>query len=401
MIEYVEVYAYDAAISGLKMLGVVDDFSSLIWKNVYYGVGEFEVYARATTANMGLLTKGRYLLTPNGGDTEVGILERVEISRSPEEGRMITASGRFAKSILDRRIIYTPLYDAGEGGNGYIWRCKPMILSGKVDAAACSLVRDNATNPPLPSHLLRGDRRLYHMVCNEEDAASRYPETITVSTGDAEEDAEKQVTFKNLLDYTDSLLEEYGLAARLELDRGDMLLHYRVFKGQSRTYSDHPAGEPIVFSEEMDNLASTDYVTDDTGKKTTAFIGGEGEGTDRKCAFAYEYIGGMERREVFVDASSITSEVEEGETAPTMEEYRKQLEAQGQQTVAQSPAEETLTGQMDLTNSRLRYRIDFNVGDVVTIEDSALGLASDVRILSVTEVQDENGYNIDMEYGNK
>lgn len=400
MIDYAEIY--QATDDGsLALFGVIDDFSSVIWKSSYYGVGQFEIYAPATEANLGLLKGGLYVLTPNTGDKEVGVIERVEVTYSPDEGRMVAASGRFAKSMLDRRIIYSPLYDAAEGGNGYIWRCKPMTLSGKVDAAACTLVQDNATNPHLPNHLLKGDRRLWHLVCDEADAASKYPETITVSTSGTEEDAEKQVTFKNLLDYTDGLLEEYGLAARIELDRGDMRLHYRVYKGASRSYSSHPEGEPIVFSEEMDNLTSTEYVYDESAKKTTAFIGGEGEGLDRKCAFAYEYVGGMERREVFVDASSITTEVEEGETPPTMEEYRKQLEAQGQQTVAQSPAEETLGGQMDITNSPLEYRRDFNVGDVVTIEDSVLGLSTDVRILSVTEVQDEKGYNIDMEYGNK
>ena len=404
MIEYVEIYSLEGGIgySRLELTGLVDDFASVIWKNDYYGAGEFEIYAPATEANMALLVPERYVMTSCGGTDEVAIIERVEVANSLDEGRMITASGRFAKSILDRRIVYTPVYDSGEGGNGYIWHCRSVTLSGKVDLAAISLVRDNAANPPKNNQYLKGDRHLPALGWNPGDYRSRYPETISISTEESEESAEKQVTYKNLLDYTDGLLEEYGLAARLFLYKDyDNLLHYYVYKGVSRTVRDHPEGEPIVFSMEMDNLLNTDYVYDVSPIKTTALIGGEGEGLERKCAFAYEWISGMERREVFVDASSITSEVEEGETPPTMEEYRKQLEAQGQQTVATSPAEETLSGSIDISNSTLRYREDFYLGDLVTVEDRFLGISADVSILSVTEVQDENGYNIDMEYANK
>lgn len=400
MIEYVEIYAFDG--SRLALEGVVDGFSSVIWKNSYYGVGEFEIYAPASQQNLDLLKGGRYVITPDGGDREVGIIERVEVTFSPSDGRMVAATGRFAKSILDRRIIYSPVYDAGEGGSGYVWHSSAKILTGRVDAAAALLVKENAAQPenPYPQYL-KGDRSLPVLAWNEDDGRTKFPETISVDTGEEEEDAEKQVTYKGLLDYTDSLLEEYGLGGRLWLDRDLMLLRYEVFKGELRARNDHFGNEPVVFSQEMDNLVSTGYVYDESAKKTTAFVGGEGEGTDRKCAFAYEWLSGMDRRETFVDASSITTEAEEGEPAVDLQTYRKQLEAQGQQTIAQAPAEETLSGEMDITNSPLQYRRDFYVGDVVTLEDSALGIATDVRILSVTEVQDENGYNIDIEYGEK
>lgn len=402
MIEYLEIYRlYEEGEPRLAMEGIVDDFSSVIWKNAYYGAGEFEIYAPATGNNLALLKGGNYVLTPEGGDREVAIIERVEVTSSIEEGRMVAASGRFAKSILDRRIIYTPVFDAGEGGNGYVWHCKAKTLSGKVDSAAAALVRDNATQYETGDPRLKGRRWLPVLRFDPSDAESKFPETITVDTSEGQEDAEKQVTYKNLLDYTDGLLEEYGLGAYLWLDRDTMRLRYAMRKGVPRTRDNHPEGEPVIFSQEMDNLVSTDYVYDESAKKTTALIGGEGEGIERKCAYAYEWNSGMERREVFVDASSITIKAEEGAPAVSLEDYRKQLETQGQQTVAQSPAEETLSGQMDITNSPIAYRRDFYLGDLVTMEDAFLGLSADVRILSVTEVQDENGYNIDIEYGDK
>ena len=42
---------------------------------------------------------------------------------------------------------------------------------------------------------------------------------------------------------------------------------------------------------------------------------------------------------------------------------------------------------------------DYYLGDLVTIEDKYINKLVNVRILSVTEVQDDNGYNISLEYG--
>lgn len=401
MIDYAEIYAADS-LGSLSLEAVVDDFASLIWEQRYYGVGEFEIYAPASAQNLAALKGGRYVRIPEGGDEEIGIIERVEVTADPEEGAMVAASGRMAKSILDRRIIYSPVFDAGEGGNAYVWHAKPTTLSGKVDLAAALLVRDNAAQPRDYDPRLKGSRKLPVMTwVDAEDGVSHFSPTISVDTGEGEQDAEKQVTYKGLLDYTDQLLEEYGLGAYLWLDRARMSLRYAVRQGRSRTRTSHPDAEPVVFSQSLDNLLGTTYLYDETAKKTTALVGGEGEGTERKLAFAFEWISGMERREVFVDASSITSEGEEGEPSLGLEDYRKALEAQGQQAVGSSPAEETLEGTMDLTNASIRYREDFAVGDVVTLEDERLGLARDVRILAVTEVQDANGYQIELEYGDK
>lgn len=56
-------------------------------------------------------------------------------------------------------------------------------------------------------------------------------------------------------------------------------------------------------------------------------------------------------------------------------------------------------GELDLTNSMNVFREHYNVGDIVTIQDNLLNKYINPRILSAIEVQDENGYKIDVEYG--
>lgn len=44
MIEYVEV----RSASTREIIGIIDNSKSIIWHDVYYGVGDFEIYAPCT-----------------------------------------------------------------------------------------------------------------------------------------------------------------------------------------------------------------------------------------------------------------------------------------------------------------------------------------------------------------
>lgn len=386
MIEYIEVREKATR----KLIGIVDTATSVIWKSVYYGVGEFEIYVSATPSNISILRKGNYV-TRNDND-ECGIIEHVENNDDETNGKMMTASGRFVKSLLDRRVVYSATLDGT--GYEYIWRCSPTMLKGNVETAVRGLIRDNAVDCKF-----NPNRNMEEIELNDDDV-SGIPDVISTSVDESDESSEsqsseKQVTYKSLLKYTDSVLQEYSCGARMYLDRDSLKFRYKVYKGEDRT-RDSKTHQPIIFSKEFDNLTSMSYLVDDSASKTTALVGGEGEGTERGCALVYDWIKGIDRRETFVDASSIT----QGDLS--VQEYRKQLESQGRQTISSLAETETLSGEIDMTNSNLRYGIDYNIGDMVTIEDKDLNKYINTRILAVTEVQDvqdEKGYNIDIEYG--
>lgn len=379
MIEYVEIRDKDTR----KVIGLIDTAKSVIWQTKYYGVGTFEIYAAATAENLEMLQEDNYITRIDRNDC--GIIEAVNITNTPQDGLMIVASGRFCKSILDRRIVYESTL-AGSGMQ-YYWTCTASILRGNVETAVRGLVEANAVNATDPN------RNIPEIYWTTADVTGLTEKIVIDADADTEESAEKQVTYKNLLDYTDGVLEEYKLGAKMWLDRDLLKFRYKVFKGIDRSRDNIEGNAPLIFSQDFDNLQSSNYTLDKSGLKTTALIGGEGEGTARKCAFSYAWIAGLQRRETFVDASSITQE------AMSVEEYRKQLEAQGRQTIASLQKIETFDGELDLTNSNLTLGEDYSVGDVITIEDKEIGKYINARILSVTEVQDDDGYKIDIEYG--
>lgn len=392
MIDYVEIRAKE----NREVIGIIDTAKSIIWKSVYYGVGDFEIYAAATPENIAMLVEGNYVTRTN--NYECGIIEYIEITENSEDGKMIVASGRFVKSILDRRVVFSALFSGT--GNDYIWYCAASVLKGNVESAVRKLIYDNAINAVGSRGEVGSYRNIPEIYWTEADVSGITDTIVTEDDDGTTSDADKQVTYKNLLEYTDGVLQEYSCGAKMWLDRDLLKFRYKAFKGVDRS-RDSSTNEPIIFSTEFDNLISTNYTLDTSAYKTTALIGGEGEGTERKCAFSYAWKQGLDRRETFVDASSISSTYKDGEEEKsyTVEQYRKMLEAQGRQTIAELEKVETFDGEIDLTNSNYVYLVDYNLGDLITVEDKDMGKYINARIVTVTEVQDDNGYKIDIDYG--
>ena len=88
----------------LKLIGVIDNATSIIWVTEYYGAGHLEVYAPMTDNTIDLLKKGNYVVRRD--EVQAAIIEAVSYKESAESGMMIIARGRMLKSILDRRLAY-------------------------------------------------------------------------------------------------------------------------------------------------------------------------------------------------------------------------------------------------------------------------------------------------------
>ena len=323
MIEYVEIRGADA-----EILGILDTARSIIWRSVYFGVGDFEIYAQATPELTNLLKVGRYVTRTD--NEEVGIIESINISTNEQDGTMITASGRFVKSLLDRRLIYNLSGSSNAA----------TILRGNVETAVRAVVQNNAISCPFDT------KRNIPMI-GLGDVAN-IPYTIVDADG---KNAEKQVSYENLLEYTDGVLEEYGLSSTCKLRGGKFL--YVIYRGIDRSVDNTDGNMPIVFSKEFDNLTSSAYTYNATTEKNVALIGGEGEGVER----FYSLIGGSEaglsRREIFIDASSISKTYkDESDVEQTYSDaqYKAMLDAKGKQDISALVVTESLNGEIDATN---------------------------------------------------
>lgn len=356
-----------------NMIGYIDTAQSVIWHSVYYGVGDFEIYVTASQNHIDLLAVGNYVTRPD--DIEVGIIESVETD-SKTDGTKLIVSGRFAKSILDRRQIYTL---SGKQN-------KATVLRGKVETAVRSLVTNNAISCSFD--VARNIAEL------ELGTLSNIPDIIVDDFGNT---AEKQVSFENLLEYTDQVLKEYNLGSLVTLNDITKKLQYKVYKGVDRSKDNTGGYDPIIFSREYDNLSESRYKLNMATKKTSALIGGQGEGLERFCSLIAGTPRGINRREMWVDASSVSKTYKDDsdvEHTYSDAEYKSMLNALGKQKLAENIAEEIFEGVINTVGGLWQYKIDYNVGDIVTFQDNTLNKYVNVRLSEMTEVQDENGYNI-------
>ena len=110
---------------------------------------------------------------------------------------------------------------------------------------------------------------------------------------------------------------------------------------------------------------------------------------------------GLARRETWVDASGISRTYDDGagEQQYTDDEYNAMLETEGLQALSAYTIAEEFSGTLDITNGNFTLNDDFSLGDIVTVQNTNIGKYMHVRIIKVTEVQDENGYTVDIEYG--
>ena len=116
----------------------------------------------------------------------------------------------------------------------------------------------------------------------------------------------------------------------------------------------------VVFSREFDNIINTDYYKKTSQFRNAALILGEGEGDARRSAYigGMPLFGGLDLREIYVDARDISSN--EGEVEP---------------------------------NITYKYKVDYNLGDVVTV-DNGYGVVARPRIIEIIESWDDTGYKV-------
>ena len=435
MIEYIEVRD-----GNFETIGIIDTAKSIIWHKKYFSVGDFEIYAQATSKSVNLLQRGNWVTRLN--DDEIGIIERIEITQNAQDGMTIIASGRFAKSILDRRIIYTL---SGKMN-------KATVLRGNVESAARALIVNNAiscsfnANRNFPNLALGGHSGSTHIIRDGSGRATQ-----------------KQVTNDNLLTYSDALLQEYGMSAKIVLSSNETGLEYKCFEGIDRSMNNASGIESIIFSSDFDNLAESDYQSDETTIRNMALIGGEGEGLNRFYSAVEGDQTGMERREIFIDGGdiqkqfegnivrffvdnndlyavfaeedqeqnflttaidpltgilsvtypddtdttlaynngnlSVTTENEQSvEQEYTDAEYKEMLDSRGKLKLAQMIQVDSFSGTIDTAFGSWLLNRDYSLGDIVTIQNNEIGIYANVRITETTEVQDENGYAVSLNF---
>lgn len=340
-----------------NLLGVLDDFISVIWRPAYYDVGDFELYINASSQAVELLQKNRYLVrdtdiaVDEAGNitySNVMIIKNFTLTTDAEDGDYLTYTGRELKYLLHQRIVW-----------------KQTRMSSKVEYGVRRLVNENAIAPT--------------------DSKRIIPNLVLGAEAGLTKSMDKQVTGKALDEAITDICATYGYGWEIFVHNGTMI--FIMYEGVNRSYGQSEQSY-VVFSDEFDNILNSEYQLQTEQYATTTLIGGEGEGLDRICTSVGDEFSGMDRYETFTDASGISQNLETEEEIP-IDEYLLLLQEAGRENLASLAITEGFTGEV-LSDLTFKYGRDFYIGDTVTVRNR-YGISKNVMVLSAIESEDESG----------
>lgn len=333
-----------------EKVGILEDYSSLIWTTRYYKVGDFEVVVSNDEYHRNLLQKG-YILT-RSDDEYAGIIEDIEYSTDEELAETLIITGRFLSCILGRRII-----------------AQQTQLYGTVSGGIQNLINDAIIYP------VDSKRKISNFVV----IPTQYTERL-----------EAQYTGKNLLTTIEDICESNLIGFKTTLE--NKIFNFTLYKGKDRSYnqSENPH---VIFSDKYDNLLSSNYKEITSEKVTNVLVAGEGEGLNRKTLWVtVDDPSGLDRYEMYQDQRNLSTN--NGDI--TDAEYFLQMQQEGLENIT------TLTSAFEgnVYFDSVEYRKDVNIGDIVVIENEKWGIYINSRLVEVIESINEAGeYEISPTFG--
>ena len=315
-----------------NIIAVMDNYRSLIWTKRYFTSGDFELYICADKKLLDYLKIDNMLMRDD--DDSVMIIEKIRITSDRENGDFFIVSGRSLESLLARRIIWNQ-------------------------------TNISTNNPP---------SAIYSLI-NENTQSARTLQGLTVDdTFSMTGSLNVQFTGTNLLEAITIIAKKFGFGFKISKDL--------VFSCYRRGKVN------VTFSQEFDNLISSDYSVDYTNYANCVLVAGEGEGTARKKTNVGNNISGRKRREIYVDARDLSTN--DGEISN--EEYYAKLSQRGSEKLNECQIITDFESQIE-PQATYKYKQDYNLGNIVTTENQ-YGIRNNPRITEIIESWDENGYTV-------
>lgn len=360
-----EFYIID---TNFNILAIVDTYKSVIWTKRYFTSGDFELYVAATQEMLEVLRKNYYVVRTDD-TTQCMIIENIEITTDIENGNYLIVTGRSLSSILSRRVIL------GEptGTNQYY----PTTVNGTVEHCIRKLVYMNAIEP-------NGgvERQLTGLVLSDEILG------ITTKIN-------AQFTGNNLEETIQNICKSNDLGYDILFDLENKKFIFVLLQGKNRSYS-QSENDFVVFSNEFENLLTSNYKENSENFKNAAYIAGEGEGVNRKYAsVTFEGASNLSRYELFVDARDVSTN--NGEI--TDDEYNELLVERASEKLAEHQTTRAIEGEVE-PNYNYKFGVDYFLGDIVEVlTDYGVGMTP--RITEVIESVDDTGHYVIPTFSNE
>lgn len=341
---------------------VIDAFDSAVWCRRFDIPGDFVLKLPAVKAVFDFFMSNTVLIRRIDVDDGTAMLVSSLDLETSADGNYLTLRGESLEAILGRRVYW-----------------QKNTMTGHADAVIYEALRENILSDWYfntdAQHLPNYKYRYINLLDIDEHAQMGGVDTSVQPYG------------RNLLELVEELAQANDFGFRIRFDGRKM--HFSCYRGTDRTMQQH-AVQQIIFSPEFAEFSKTRYTYDLAPYFNCALIGGEGQGESRKdTSFesASRRNAGLLDVETFVDAKNISADSEG--ISPGSAAYTTLLGNMGADAVNAAKAEQSF--ETELAWSQWKYRDDYDVGDIVTVENG-FGISGDAVVAEVAETEDANGY---------
>lgn len=424
----VEIYVLD---KNLKPVGIVDDYNSLIWAERYSDLGDCEIYLTATEEHLNLLKEGNYI--SRSDDDMICRIVKHTIETDEDKGDFLTVTGKDARCLLWQRIVYGT-----------------QTVSGYLETFVRSLVTQNFITPDNAHRKMLKDNDEPLILLDDPEGLA------DVITGQLAWDNIGEQIRRYCITFNYGFRLRYDRTAnvlRFGIYKGHDRHDEVVF---SRRFDNLAKSKYEANSENITNVAVVGGVGTGSGKATGEY--GEAYGIDRHEAFfdakdisneitwaemtslyptqeqggygyiihpssGYRYVLSTMDIQIMSDwhLADLRMQYPSGSVVYVEEtRFYRMSNVEVASVPSSAPADsdtvilfnilykvylmtkglEALRGRVVSFDSSVipditfRYRTDYNVGDIVTIENG-YGITARARIVEVVESYDDTGYKLE------
>lgn len=335
-----------------QLLAEIEDYESLQLARRWYKPGEFELKINLNKGNVDTLAKDNIIFLGTRYDTGCIIMHReIELDEGGKESETLTIRGPTLAGYTGRRITIPP--------------------SGYDTESYTSIDAETVMRSMVSNHLV-----------SPTDTARQIAFLALATNLNRGASISWDSRYKVLVDELEAISLASGLGWGFDLDFTAMKAVFTVRQGLDRTYG-NGVNPQALFSPDFDNLREQQLNDSNYNLATWALVAGQGEGAARATASAGSGTGAS-RYELFVDARDISDSAD--------------LSARGAQKLLEMPGQLTLEGKV-VPVSNLVYREDYDLGDLVTIQNRAWGVTLNTRITEAIETYQVDGFELELAFG--
>ena len=177
---------------------------------------------------------------------------------------------------------------------------------------------------------------------------------------------------------------------------------FYLYKGKDLTAKNSAGNTPCIFSRDFDNVNEQEYTASIENCGNFIYVQGAADdnGSQPMTTVDGENATGLDLTEVFCDATDIARKYQSGETEITipLNTYMLMLKTRGCAELESYGKTINFVSTIN-TNSNLKFKVDFDLGDRITCKEEKWGIQIDARITEVTETYQKGVEEIEATFG--